>query len=49
MICIFEKIAKQLSRSLVVFEEANLQKAARMKTKHKEYRLLSREWKQNPS
>jgi len=37
-----EKIEKQLSRSLVVFEEANLQKAAKMKAKHKEYRLLSR-------
>jgi len=38
-----KKIEKQLSRSLVVFEEANLQTAAKMKTKHKEYRLLSRE------
>ncbi len=38
-----EKIAKQLKRSLVVFDEANLQKAAQMKAKHKEYRYLSRE------
>lgn len=38
-----EKIEKQLKRSLVVFEEANLQKASKMKAKHKEYRLLSRE------
>ncbi len=38
-----EKIEKQLSRALVVFEEANLQTAAKMKSKHKEYRLLSRE------
>jgi len=38
-----EKIEKQLSRSLVVFEEANLQTAAKMKAKHKEYRHLSRE------
>jgi len=37
-----KKIEKQLSRALVVFEEANLQTAAKMKTKHKEYRLLSR-------
>ncbi len=36
------KIEKQLSRALVVFEEANLQTAAKMKAKHKEYRLLSR-------
>ena len=38
-----EKIEKQLRRSLVVFDEANLQKAAKMKAKHKEYRNLSRE------
>jgi phosphate:Na+ symporter len=38
-----EKIEKQLKRSLLVFEEANLQTAAKMKAKHKEYRLLSRE------
>ena len=38
-----EKIEKQLKRSLVVFDEANLQKAAQMKAKHKEYRTLSRE------
>ena len=38
-----DKIEKQLSRALVVFEEANLQTAAKMKAKHKEYRLLSRE------
>lgn len=38
-----EKIEKQLKRALIVFEEANLQAAATMKAKHKEYRLLSRE------
>jgi phosphate:Na+ symporter len=38
-----EKIDKQLKRSLVVFDEANLVKAARMKEKHKEYRGLSKE------
>jgi len=37
------KIDKQLKRALVVFDEANLQTAAKMKTKHKEYRLLSRD------
>jgi phosphate:Na+ symporter len=37
-----EKIEKQLKRSLLVFDEANLQKAAQMKAKHKEYRTLSR-------
>lgn len=37
------KIEKQLKRSLVVFEETNLQKAALMKSKHKEYRGLSKE------
>jgi phosphate:Na+ symporter len=40
----FHKVVeKQLKRSLVVFDEANLQTAAQMKAKHKEYRLLSRE------
>ena len=38
-----EKIEKQLNRAIQVFEEANLQTAAKMKTKHKEYRTLSRE------
>ena len=38
-----EKIEKQLKRSLVVFDETNLQKAATMKSKHKEYRNLSKE------
>lgn len=38
-----QKIEKQLKRSLVVFDETNLQKAARMKAKHKEYRGLSKE------
>jgi len=38
-----ETIDKQLKRSLVVFEEANLGKAAKMKEKHKQYRSLSRE------
>jgi phosphate:Na+ symporter len=38
-----EKIEKQLKRSLVVFDETNLQQAAQMKAKHKEYRYLSRE------
>jgi phosphate:Na+ symporter len=38
-----QKIEKQLKRSLVVFDETNLQKAARMKEKHKEYRTMSRE------
>ena len=32
-----------MKRSLVVFDEANLQTASKMKAKHKEYRLLSRE------
>jgi len=36
-----QKVEKQLKRALVVFEETNLQKAARMKSKHKEYRTLS--------
>jgi len=38
-----EVITKQLDRSLEVFDEANLQTAAKMKAKHKEYRLLSRD------
>jgi len=38
-----QKIEKQLKRSLVVFDETNLQKAARMKSKHKEYRGLSKD------
>ncbi len=38
-----EKIEKQLQRSLLVFDEANLLTASKMKAKHKEYRLLSRE------
>lgn len=38
-----QKIEKQLKRSLVVFEETNLQKAARMKSKHKDYRSLSKD------
>jgi len=38
-----EEIGKQLSNSLVVFEETNLQRAAQMKSKHKEYRNLSKE------
>ena len=38
-----EKIDKQLKRSLVVFDEANLVKAAKMKEKHREYRGLSKE------
>lgn len=38
-----EKIDKQLKRVLVVFDEMNLQKAAQMKSKHKEYRNLSKE------
>lgn len=38
-----EKIDKQLKRSLVVFEEAKLSKAAKMKAKHKEYRYMSKE------
>lgn len=38
-----EKIEEQLNRALMVFDEANLQTAAKMKQKHKEYRLLSRE------
>jgi phosphate:Na+ symporter len=37
------KIEKQLKRSLAVFDEANLITAAKIKAKHKEYRLLSRE------
>ncbi len=38
-----EKIDKQLKRSLLVFEEAKLSKAAKMKEKHKEYRNMSKE------
>ncbi len=38
-----EKIEKQLGRSMEVFEEMNLQKAALMKSKHKEYRNLSQD------
>ena len=38
-----EKVEKQLKRSLDVFQEMNLQKAALMKSKHKEYRSLSQE------
>ena len=38
-----EEIEKQLQRSLLVFDEANLMTASKMKAKHKEYRLLSRE------
>jgi len=38
-----EKINKQLKRSLLVFEQANLRKAVKMKSKHKEYRSLSKE------
>ncbi|RPI41388.1 MAG: Na/Pi cotransporter family protein, partial [Bacteroidetes bacterium] len=37
------KIGRQLRRALEVFEETNLQKAALLKQKHKEYRLLSME------
>ena len=37
------KIEKQLKRAIVVFDETNLQKAAKMKTKHKEYRSLSQD------
>jgi len=36
-----EKIEKQLKRSLEVFEETNLQKAAIMKAKHDKYRSMS--------
>jgi phosphate:Na+ symporter len=38
-----QKIEKQLKRAIVVFDETNLQKAAQMKSKHKEYRSLSKE------
>ena len=37
------KIEKQLKRSMVVFDETNLQKATLMKSKHKEYRGLSKD------
>jgi len=43
LITFHQKIEKQLKRCLVVFDETNLQKAARMKIKHKEYRGMSRE------
>ena len=36
-----EKVGKQLNRCMEVFQEMNLQKAAQMKAKHKEYRSLS--------
>ena len=36
-----QKVEKQLGRALVVFDETNLQKAAQMKAKHKEYRTMS--------
>jgi len=38
-----QKIDKQLKRAIVVFDETNLQKATKMKSKHKEYRSLSKE------
>ena len=38
-----ENIDKQLKRSLLLFEEANLPKAAKMKEKHKEYRSMSKD------
>lgn len=38
-----EKIQKQVKRSLVVFEETNLPKAAKMKEKHKVYRSMSKD------
>ncbi|MCK4746884.1 MAG: Na/Pi cotransporter family protein, partial [Bacteroidales bacterium] len=38
-----QKIEKQLKRSMVVFEETNLQRAAKMKSKHKEYRTMSKD------
>ncbi len=38
-----EKIDKQLKRALIVFEEANLQQAVKMKEEHKEYRDMSQE------
>lgn len=37
------KIGKQLRRALEVFDETNLQKAALIKQKHREYRSLSRD------
>lgn len=37
------KIDNQLKRSMIVFEETNLQKAAQVKSKHKEYRALSKD------
>ncbi len=38
-----EKIQKQVKRSLEVFDEAKLTKAAKMKEKHKEYRSMSKD------
>ena len=38
-----QKVEKQLRRAMVVFDETNLQKAARMKMKHKEYRTMSQD------
>lgn len=35
------KVEKQLKRALAVFDDTNLQKAAQMKAKHKEYRSMS--------
>ncbi len=43
LVTFHNKIEKQLKRSLVVFDETNLQKAAHMKSKHKAYRNLSKE------
>jgi len=43
LIAFHQKIEKQFKRSMVVFDETNLQKATRMKAKHKEYRGMSRE------
>jgi phosphate:Na+ symporter len=43
LITFHQEIEKQLKRCLVVFEETNLQKATRMKEKHKAYRNMSRE------
>ncbi len=37
------KVEKQLKRAMAVFDETNLEKAARMKAKHKEYRTMSQE------
>lgn len=43
LVVFHEKIEKQLKRSMVVFDETNLQKAAHMKSKHKAYRSLSKD------